>query len=136
LHTSRILWLHGADVGRDSIGARLFGNPGVAPIVDANGLENAQVRKGYHLGRTLTTEDVSTVSAVVLAVGEGEFLSAAHTDIGIGPLGWLDMSVSSRFREGEMAEHTALLSNIVAATSVLGGKRKPSLCKERYVSSM
>jgi hypothetical protein len=136
LHTSRMLGFHGADVRRYSIGARLFGNPGVASVVDADGLEDAQVRKWYHLGRALPAEDVSTVSTVVLAVGEGEFLSAAHTDIGIGPLGWLDMSVSRRFREGEMAEHTALLSNMVAATSVLGGKRKPSLCKERYVSSM
>jgi hypothetical protein len=129
-------WLHGADVGRYSIGARLFGKSGVASIVDADGLEDAQVGEGYHLGRTLTAEDVSTVSAVVLSVGEGEAFSAAHADIGIGPLGWLDVGVSSGSRGKEGVGHTALLSNMVAATSVLGGKRKPSLCKERYVSSM
>jgi hypothetical protein len=131
-------WLHGANVRRYSIGigARLFGKSGVASIVDADGLEDAQVGEGYHLGRTLTAEDVSAVSTVVLSVGEGEAFSAAHADIRVGPLGWLDVGVSSESREGKKAEHTALLSNMVAATSVLGGKRKPSLCKERYVSSM
>jgi hypothetical protein len=123
-------------VRRYGSGARLFGEPGVASIVDADGREDAEVREGYRLGRTLAAEDVSAVSTVVFAVGEGKAFSAAHTDIRVGPLGWLDMVVSRGSRVGQMAEHTALLSNMVAATSVLGGKRKPSLCKERYVSSM
>lgn len=73
---------------------------------------------------------------MVLAVGEGEAFSAAHTNVRVGPLGWLDGGVSGGSGVMERAGHTALLSNMVAATSVLGGKRKPSLCKERYVSSM
>jgi hypothetical protein len=58
------------------------------------------VGEGYHLGRTLTAEDVSAVSTVVLSVGEGEAFSAAHADIRVGPLGWLDVGVSSESRKG------------------------------------
>ena len=135
MHTPRSWGLHGADVGRYRSTARLLSKPGVASIVDADGLQDAEVGQGYRLGRTLTTEDVSAVSTVVLAVGKGKAFSAAHTDVGVGPLGWLDTGVS-RSLKGRTVELTALLSNMVAATSVLGGKRKPSLCKERYVSSM
>lgn len=94
------------------------------------------MRQGYRFGRTLTTKDISTVSAVVFAVGEGESFSTAHTDVGVGPFGWLGRGVSRESSAKCGIEHTALLSNMVAATSVLGGNRKPSLCKERYVSSM
>lgn len=46
------------------------------------------MRQGNVLGATGATEDISTVSAVVFAVGEGELLATSHADIGIGPFGW------------------------------------------------
>jgi len=43
------------------------------------------MRKGYGLARTGSTEDVSTVTAMMLAIGEGEGCSAAHAHVGVDP---------------------------------------------------
>lgn len=88
MHTTRVRRLHGIDVRRYGSGARLLGKPGVTAVVDTDRLKDAKVRQGYRLGRTLTAEDVSAVSAVVFAIGKSESFSAAHADIGIGPFGW------------------------------------------------
>jgi hypothetical protein len=58
----------------------------VAAIVDSDRLQNAQVRQRDGLARTLLIEDVAAISAVVLAIGEGEGSPASHADVAVSPL--------------------------------------------------
>ena len=60
----------------------------VASIVDSYRLHDSEMRQWKILGATGTTENVSTVSTVVFAVGKGELLTASHANIGVGPFGW------------------------------------------------
>ena len=58
----------------------------VASIVNSYRLHDSKMRQRDVLGATGATEDISTVSAVVFAVGESEFLATPHAHIGVGPL--------------------------------------------------
>lgn len=60
----------------------------IASIVYSYRLHDSKMRQGNVLGATGATEDISTVSAVVFAVGEGKLLATSHADIGVGPFGW------------------------------------------------
>lgn len=85
------------------------------------------------LGRTLLIEAITTVPAVMFPVRKGERRSAAHTDIGIGPFGWLrhtqqlaEPSFVSLCHRGNKIEAlgfllTALLSIMLLATVTRGG---------------
>lgn len=60
----------------------------VASIVDSHRLHDSKMRQRNVLGATGATEDVSTVSAVVFAVGKGKLLATSHADVGVSPFGW------------------------------------------------
>lgn len=60
----------------------------VASIVYPYRLHDSKMGQWDVLGTAGTTEDVSTVSAVVFAVGKGELLSTPHADVGVGPFRW------------------------------------------------
>lgn len=68
---------------------RLVSELGIAPVVDTDSLENAEMRKGKRLGGALLVEAVSAVSAVMFPVGKGEGGPAPHADVGIHPFGGL-----------------------------------------------
>ena len=60
----------------------------VASIIDSYRLHDSKMRQRNGLGATGATEDVSTVSAVVFAVGKGKLLATSHADVGVSPFGW------------------------------------------------
>ena len=84
----------------------------VASIVYSYRLHDSKMRQGNVLGATGATKDISTVSAVVFAVGKGELLTTSHADIRVGPFGWC-----------RTVEHAAgnLLSGWKVETFVLQG---------------
>ena len=100
----------------------------MAAIIYAHRVHDAKMRKGYGLARTGSTEDVSTVTAMMLAIGEGEGCSAAHAHVGVDPF-WRLSHVSLHRYGGHMGGLTALLSSMLLEISSLGGKSKPSCCR-------
>lgn len=87
----------------------------VASVVYSYRLHDSKMRQGNVLGTTGATEDISTVSAVVFAVGEGELLATSHADIGVGPFGWC-----------RTVEH--------AAGNLLSGRKVETFVLQRFVA--
>lgn len=65
----------------------------MAAIVYAHRLQDAKMRQWYAIARAGATEDVTTVSAVVLAVRKCEGVPTSHADVGVGPLGRLQVTM-------------------------------------------
>ena len=70
---------------RDRGRACLVHESGVAAIVDADGLHDTQMWQGDGLARAGATEDVSAVSAVMLAIREAKGVAAPHAHIRVRP---------------------------------------------------
>lgn len=73
--------------------SRPVGKFGIAPVVDTDGLENAEMGERQVLARALLIEAVAAVAAMVLSVGECECSSASHADIRVDPFRGLRASV-------------------------------------------
>lgn len=92
----------------------------VASVIDSHRLHDSQMRQGNILGAARATEDISTVSAVVFAVGEGKLLATSHADIGIGPFGWCRTveHAASNLLSGRKVE-TFVLQGLVAFGEII-----------------
>lgn len=113
----------------------------VTSIVNPDRLHDAEMRQWNILGAASTTENISTIPAVVFAVGEGEFLAASHAYIGIGPFGWCGAvkHAAGDFLPGRKVESLVLkrsiaLSEIVQAVFSLRSN-SPVLYELEYLAS-
>ena len=88
----------------------LVGEFGIAPIVNTNRLENAEMGKRERLAGALLVEAVATIAAVVLPVGKSEGGPTAHANIRVDPLGGLGQGqhLDSRPLDGGTTNRTAV----------------------------
>jgi hypothetical protein len=83
------VWFRGVEGPRRGGAPRARRQLVVAAIVDAHRFHDTKMWQWYALGRAGAAEDVPAITAVVLAVREGEGGSASHADVRVGPFRWL-----------------------------------------------